>query len=619
MDPADAGPSSKHDAGASPVSGDFPSDRADDSETSAESVDHRACASFDDVLPDLASMRASGLRGPRGARATDFFRDVWGDAPMRWRVRPETLRSLRAGFRNGDVARLIRRDCRDAANDAYDEEDAQEMTDRTRPPLRHTLNLPFCFAPGAHALRNAILRVAYDAPELAEDLLEDEDETRRKKPFTQKEKHRSPSSSARLRFANDVEVGVYASPEGGVEAAWHYDANHNVTVQLYGSKTWFVTPGEKTRGGDGDANAGRGLADAPRNGGEARDVFDASAISTFELAAGDAIYVPPGAWHRVVPRSAEASSSVATEESSDRTPLQSTETENGRRRGGGVRDAVCLSVDVRVANVPRARWACESAFHAMTSYRGASCPRAAMDGARALGDDAPERGGVATQARVNREAASLLEDDARFWYPPRLAPYQPEISDGLDLRASLGFLADAFSAKKAWRHEMERTGRYAENARATWHPMVAARVVAEDEEEKHETDATDATDEDLRRLPEEEAFVLDLRAVSGLTQMEYARLGIVLPGCVRRDVERLVDARIVHASASKTLANDGVRLSRVAPSLFRREENDDGARRAAEDLLDVLTWCRVLRLTGPEPEEKGGDEGRASAKRQKAR
>ena len=73
MDPADAGPSSKHDAGASPVSGDFPSDRADDSETSAESVDHRACASFDDVLPDLASMRASGLRGPRGGVVGRFY------------------------------------------------------------------------------------------------------------------------------------------------------------------------------------------------------------------------------------------------------------------------------------------------------------------------------------------------------------------------------------------------------------------------------------------------------------------------------------------------------------------------------------------------------------------
>ena len=118
---------------------------------------------IDDLLPDPASMRASGAQD-----ATDFFRDVWGDTPISWRVPPNTLRSLREGFRNGDVAELVSRDCRDESNDVYDDDDVAEMLDRTKPPLRHTLSLLFCYAPGAHALRNSVLRMAYNAPELAE-------------------------------------------------------------------------------------------------------------------------------------------------------------------------------------------------------------------------------------------------------------------------------------------------------------------------------------------------------------------------------------------------------------------------------------------------------------------
>ena len=73
---------------------------------------------IDDLLPDPASMRASGAQD-----ATDFFRDVWGDTPISWRVPPNTLRSLREGFRNGDVAELVSRDCRDESNDVYDDDD----------------------------------------------------------------------------------------------------------------------------------------------------------------------------------------------------------------------------------------------------------------------------------------------------------------------------------------------------------------------------------------------------------------------------------------------------------------------------------------------------------------
>ena len=687
MEPVDAERTSRERAGAASVSGDAPLARADDSETSAESVDHRACPVIDDLLPDLASMRAAG-----GARATDFFRDVWGDVPMRWRVRPETLRAMRAGFRNGDVAALITRDCRTDANDEYDDDDAREMLDRTRPPLRHTLNLPFCFAPGAHALRNSLLRMAYDAPELPEDRAVDEPEegepdaqTDLQTDLRTIQSSKSPSSS-RLRFANDIDVGVYASPSGGVEASWHYDANHNVTVQLYGSKTWFVTPVSNddatSNGGAANVNNGRGLVDVPRNARETRDVFDATRVSEFELNPGDAIYVPPGTWHRVVPKSAEridfgsAPKSKRAETQSLKPPfLDDT---------NGVASAVCLSADARVANVPRMRWTCESLFHAFDAAfdddssgalerapattgddaidavdaikvarkeleksrdrDGASSrrPRATMDGAFALGDEARGgRGGVLTQKAANRAAVAYLSGGeaehqttndgffgskkTRFWYPPRLAPYQPEISDGADLRASLGFLADAFGTQAQWHESMITHGNYAENATVSWHPMVAARVVdaassdsdsesspktslKEKEKEKAEDDDDDDDDDD--------AFVLDLRAVSGLTQMEYARLGIVLPRCLKRDVERLVATasgeqsrrRAAETEDARCLRRGSLVLSRAFPSAFLSGGGGDseaGARRAAEDLLDVLTWCRYLRLTPPEEARSG--------------
>jgi hypothetical protein len=42
---------------------------------------------------------------------------------------------------------------------------------------------------------------------------------------------RSSDNVAALECANDVEVGVYLSSARGAEAGWHYDANHNVTIQ----------------------------------------------------------------------------------------------------------------------------------------------------------------------------------------------------------------------------------------------------------------------------------------------------------------------------------------------------------------------------------------------------
>ena len=83
--------------------------------------------------------------------------------------------------------------------------------------------------------------------------------------------------------------------------------------------------------------------------------------------------------------------------------------------------------------------------------------------------------------------------------------------------------------------------------------MVAARVVdaSSSDSDSEDSESEKAEKEAKRRDDEDEdaddAFVLDLRAVSGLTQMEYARLGIVLPRCLKRDVERLVAGQILLA------------------------------------------------------------------------
>ena len=145
-----------------------------------------------------------------------------------------------------------------------------------------------------------------------------------------------------------------------------------------------------------------------------------------------------------------------------------------------------------------------------------------------------------------------------------------------------------------------------ESSEASLKELEKEKEKAEDDDEDADADADDDDDDD--------AFVLDLRAVSGLTQMEYARLGIVLPRCLKRDVERLVATASGEQSRRRAAETEDARarrgslvLSRAFPSAFRGGGGDSeaGARRAAEDLLDVLTWCRYLRLTPPEEARSG--------------
>jgi hypothetical protein len=106
--------------------------------------------------------------------------------------------------------------------------------------------------------------------------------------------------------------------------------------------------------------------------------------------------------------------------------------------------------------------------------------------------------------------------------------------------------------------------------------------------------------------------VLRLRAVSGLTNMEYARMSIVVPKCVHVSCKVLVGLNGAfpddepEANAEKKKKPT---LSAVFPQLFR-DDDEEYVKHAAQDLLDVLTWCRYLRLTSPASPARG-------AKRQK--
>ena len=145
--------------------------------------------------------------------------------------------------------------------------------------------------------------------------------------------------------SGDVEVGAYVTPGDAAGTPWHFDPNHNVTVQLYGKKRWWWVRNHEERGGDDrergiiDARVGRGDRHATwsrayeRSGGAGRDACEArwayfagpedgggdggdmgaeddfrerrsrrsrrsepppSMVETAVLGPGDAIYVPPG-------------------------------------------------------------------------------------------------------------------------------------------------------------------------------------------------------------------------------------------------------------------------------------------------------------------------------------
>ena len=590
-------------------------DSAPEASPSASSADSDASDShaapdppltFEDVLP---------------VPLAEFLDGTWNERVVTWTVPDDALRRLRAGFCGGDTSAVVRR-CRDEHNRAYDASDAADFAARF--DAGDTLNLPFCHTRGASQLKNDILRRAYNAAD-------DEDDP--------------------LGCANDVEVGVYVSPENGAEARWHHDNNHNVTVQLWGVKEWRTSPS-----GNPNVLTSRGLDDPPNTAYDVHALHPPNLMNhrVTRLAPGQAIYVPPGEWHRVIP--IETDPTVGS----------------------------CFSVDARVASVTHARWTCEALFASMTcgggcgAFVGSPPTRAAEDtrgDCERLGfrphplharEPTPSsalrganRGSGARNAQETRRRARvgveehlracervvrrMLDDfgddrgdrgdrgeagsakrDARFprtWFPPRAMPFEDALTDGMDLGATLGFLVDEIdggSLPDVFERELRLSA--GRSFTVVPHAMVAMTThPIEDEESAEDGDeegdaekaekaeegdedgdaekAENASSEKAENASSEKAenassafsdgFLLRLRATSNLTNMDYARFTIACPPGIDPGVVRAL-----------TRGADEPRVATTVP--------DFGATR---DLLNVLSHARFVWLVeGPEPRDDRGDD-----------
>ena len=211
---------------------------------------------------ELASLFSLDLgRDVLNTPAESFVRKCWGKGSHATSLRDEVLRLMLAAFADGDTATILAQ-CRKPSNAHYSEEEMSEL-ERDLEVSARTINMPYCFTPGARALVSAFL-----------------------------------SEPACSDLGNDVEAGVYISRVGGDIAEWHCDGNHNFTIQLEGAKEWQHMPSGPRTG------ASRGMFDAASN--RAEQLCSASVPATGTptrrvLEPGSVLYLPPGEWHRVVP------------------------------------------------------------------------------------------------------------------------------------------------------------------------------------------------------------------------------------------------------------------------------------------------------------------------------
>ena len=422
------------------------------------------------------------------------------------------LSNLRKGFCKGNVREIIAQ-CRNADNVPYSPEEIEDMVNDLN-NNKHTLNLPFCFTKGAMELKNSILEHVFQGQIFKVD----------------------------MGAAMDIEVGVYISRKGSAEAAWHYDNNHNFTFQLYGSKDWHTVDG----GNNKNVISSRGLLDAPRNRTEQQSrTPDFSKERTTRLEAGSGIYIPPGHWHRVVPVDA---------------------------------DPVCLSVDIRIASVTTARWMCENIFaEFMSDVTFGYCGNEGYPTNRFVGaggqDETLEQDVISdlgTCQKRHEEKLKAILDGECFWKPPIAMPFEPHLSDGMELCGSLQFLIDTLygdgvdggGGRLYFAAELKTE--LGPKSRLAFNPFVAVT--------KKESDA---------------GVVMHMRHTSGLTSMDYQHYGILCPsdcGC-----EVLIDAIIAQTLTAKDVK-----------TLFDGYDAHD----ADADLVLLLVYINFLKLEESEEESE---------------
>ena len=530
-----------------------PSEESSSEESSSDDSD-------DDPL-DFFHLMPS--KDDKGEAISEGFRDwgkrIWGRTSTSWSMARQNMASdgtlatwhlsnLRKGFCKGNVREIIAQ-CRNADNVPYSPEEIEDMVNDLN-NNKHTLNLPFCFTKVAMELKNSILNEVFQG---------------------------YGASKIDMGAAIDIEVGVYISRKGSAEAAWHYDNNHNFTFQLYGSKDWHTVDG----GNNKNVISSRGLLDAPRNRTEQQSrTPDFSKERTTRLEAGSVIYIPPGHWHRVVPVDA---------------------------------DPVCLSVDIRIASVTNARWMCENIFAEFMSdvsfgYCGnGGYPTNTATVARFVGaggqDETLEQHVVnypfrhdgdweSCQRRHVEKLKEILDGECRrrFWKPPVAMPFEPHLSDGMHLCASLQFLIDALPGERIDGTAAVLKTELGPKSRLAFNPFVAV----------------------TKKRISDDSVVMHMRHTSGLTSMDYQHYGILCPsGC---GCEVMIDAIIDQTVTAKDIK---ILLD------YDFQEN------AETDLVALLFYINFLKLENsetdsetdepdePTPRGKSKATGKTSRKRQK--
>ena len=297
--------------------------------------------------------------------AGEFISDVWGGKVWSSALSDEVLTRLLERFGKGELTEVLPK-CRKDDNTTYSPEEMEQMN-KDLEESRKTLNLPFCFCEGADDLRSSFIEMC----------------------------------DAVGGLGNDVEVGVYFSRPGGEVAPWHYDCNHNVTIQLCGRKDWLLVPGSPNTCGS------IGMADAPKNRfDQQREVPHIGQSTCYSLKPGSVIYLPPGHWH-----------SVAAIGGTD-----------------------SFSVDIRVASVLHSKWICEALFTDLldTFYTEPQSQKSLAVGPIDFGP-------TALSQELKRQLAHIAENGERTLERcrlPRCFPFERNLSDGLHKAATLKFLHD---------------------------------------------------------------------------------------------------------------------------------------------------------------------------------
>ena len=315
----------------------------------------------------------------------EFFRTFWGKQPYLGRISPHSdARDERLLFmlqrnvvHNGDIEATLK-DCRREDNSPLSVEEIGAQASALSEGKR-TIDQPFCVgSAAAQQLRNDFIVQSHfqylhqlrqhvtnklcpsctgNAP------APHEGKQRREQAIIPCDDPGQCTDVDRRFLFSDVEVGVYFSETGGQPTDWHFDNNHNFTIQLFGQKEWQVAPAFHETNGEEKfhSSAGKqsssefvvgsrsriGLLNKPKNRFE-QVVLGAASIpevnpmravaiqektlqpelSTYRLEEGCILYLPPGWWHEV------------------------------RCVGAGT----SISADLRVGNIAAAKWNAEVMF-----------------------------------------------------------------------------------------------------------------------------------------------------------------------------------------------------------------------------------------------------------------